>query len=408
MSKLETNIVIIGGGLIGMTLALGLAKLGLNICLFDQQSLNQTLDQDYDGRCSTIAYGSKLILDHFGIWTSLEPFAQPIVDIRVSDGHINGKTSSYLHYALQDLDPSSVPALGYVIDNQILRHNLWVLIQQYANISCFSPAKPIIAGREENFVLLDWDQKIKTKLVIAADGKKSSTRDAAGIKIYEYFYSQSAIVTTIEHIYPHHGIAFEHFMPAGPFAVLPLLPKNQKNYSSIVWSDQRIKAEEMMKLNPENFSRAIEQRFPWLGSIKAYGKRWIYPLSFLKAEQYIDHRLVVIGDAAHSIHPIAGQGLNLGLRDIECLVKTIDEALKLGLDYGDINILSHYQKLRRQDVMLLSLMTDGLNKLFSTNNPLIRYARDIGLTLVHHNKPVKKLLMKHAMGLTQRTPVIFY
>jgi 2-octaprenyl-6-methoxyphenol hydroxylase len=231
--------------------------------------------------------------------------------------------------------------------------------------------------------------------VAAADGKDSPLRQAAGIRTVEWRYRQVGIVTTVAHERPHAGIAIEHFLPAGPFAILPMTG----NRSSIVWTEDAALAPQLIALPDPDFAAELRARFgDFLGAIAPVGPRWSYPLSLMQAERYTARRLALVGEAAHVIHPIAGQGLNVGIRDIAALAEAIIDARRLGLDIGDDIVLERYQRWRRLDAVLLAGVTDGLNRLFSNAIAPVKLARDLGLAAVNRMPPLKRLLMSHAMG----------
>jgi 2-octaprenyl-6-methoxyphenol hydroxylase len=247
---------------------------------------------------------------------------------------------------------------------------------------------------------------LRADLVVAADGRQSEQRKLAGIRTQDWSYRQTGIVCTVAHELPHEGVAQERFLPAGPFAILPMTDDAEgRHRSSLVWTEPPERAAVLLKLGPAEFNAEIAQRFgDHFGRLEAIGPRWSYPLNFLLAERYIDHRLALVGDAAHGIHPIAGQGLNLGLRDIAALIEIVVEAKRLGLDPGAADRLEEYARWRRTDTMVLAAVTDGLTRLFSNDIPAVQLARDLGLGAVQKIPPLKKLFMQHAMGELGRLP----
>jgi len=243
--------------------------------------------------------------------------------------------------------------------------------------------------------VLDGGERLRARLVAAADGANSPLRRAAGIPVVEWRYRQTGIVTTVAHERPHGGIAVEHFLPSGPFAILPMTG----NRSSIVWTEQADLAPRLLALPDAAFAAEMRGRFGgFLGHIEPVGPRWSYKLALMQAERYAARRLALVGEAAHVIHPIAGQGLNIGIRDIATLAELVVDTRRLGLDIGDPTLLERYQRWRRADAVLLAAVTDGLNRLFSNTIPPVRLARDIGLAIVNQLPPLKRLLMRHAMG----------
>ena len=244
--------------------------------------------------------------------------------------------------------------------------------------------------------MLDDGRRLGCRLVAAADGKDSPLRRAAGIRAIEWRYPQTGIVTTVAHERPHRGIAVEHFLPAGPFAILPMTGDR----SSIVWTEHAALAPLLLALPVAEFAAELRARFgDFLGAIAPVGPRWRYPLSLLLAERYVAGRLALVGEAAHVIHPIAGQGLNIGIRDVAALAELIVDRRRLGLDIGDDSVLERYDRWRRADALLLAGVTDGLNRLFSNTVGPLRLARDVGLAIVNRLPPLKRMLMRHAMGM---------
>ncbi|MEI9988137.1 MAG: FAD-dependent monooxygenase [Aliidongia sp.] len=242
---------------------------------------------------------------------------------------------------------------------------------------------------------------IRARLLVAADGKTSRLRQEAGIRIFGTEYKQHAISGTVTHEQPHHGVAVEHFLAAGPFAILPMTG----NRSSIVWTERAALAPALLKLPEAEFNRELTRRFgDFLGAVEWAGPRWSYPLNILYAERITDRRLALVGDAGHVIHPIAGQGLNLGIRDVAALAELVVDAYRLGLDPGAADVLERYQRWRRVDTLALSAVTDGLNRLFSNDIAPVKLARDLGLAMVDRVPPLKRLFMRHAMGLVGTLP----
>jgi 2-octaprenyl-6-methoxyphenol hydroxylase len=250
-------------------------------------------------------------------------------------------------------------------------------------------------------------RKVKARLAIAADGRNSRTREGAGIRVTHWSYEQAAIVCSVAHERSHDFTAHEHFLPAGPFAILPLMGDLDRpgHCSSIVWTERADLAPAIMALDEKNFIAELQRRFgEFLGPLEVIGPKWCYPLSLQFTERTIDKRLALIGDAAHAMHPIAGQGLNMGLRDVAALAEVVLDAKRLGLDIGDGTMLERYQRWRRFDNTLMLAMTDGLNRLFSNDIRPLRLVRDIGLAAVNALPPLKKVFMRQAMGLVGDLP----
>jgi 2-octaprenyl-6-methoxyphenol hydroxylase len=391
----DAELVVVGGGLVGMLLGVACAGAGLDVVVIDRQDPAAMLDERFDGRTSAIAYGSRLVFDGIGLWPQIAADAEPIREIRVADD----ASPLYLHYDHRDLAPEGTEAapLGYIVENRVLRRVLIERARALPNLRLLAPRT--VAGMEASTgratTTLADGTRLATRLVIAADGKDSPLRRAAGIGVVEWRYPQTGIVTTVQHERPHGGIAIEHFLPAGPFAILPMTG----NRSSLVWTEAAGLAPGLLALPEAEFAAELRARFgTFLGAVEPVGPRWAYPLALLQADRYTAQRLALLGEAAHVIHPIAGQGLNIGIRDVAALAEAIVDARRLGLDIGDERVLERYQRWRRADALLLAAVTDGLNRLFSNEIPPIALARDIGLAIVSRLPPLKRLLMQHAMG----------
>jgi 2-octaprenyl-6-methoxyphenol hydroxylase len=393
----DAELLIVGGGLVGLLLGVACAGAGLRVTLVDRQDPAAMQDDAFDGRASAIAYGSSRVLDALGLWPAIVGDAEPILEIRVADG----SSPLYLHYDHRDLG-SDAP-LGHIVENRVLRRVLFDAARTLPNLRLLAPlaverveASPLAAGAE----LAD-GRRLQARLVVAADGATSPLRRAAGIRALEWRYPQVGIVTTVRHERAHQGIAVEHFLPAGPFAILPMTG----NRSSIVWTERAEFAARLAALPDAAFAAELADRFgDYLGAVEPVGPRWTYPLGLMLAERYAGTRLALIGEAAHLIHPIAGQGFNLGIRDVAALSELVVDWRRLGLDIGDDEVLHRYERWRRFDTVMLAAVTDGLNRLFSNEVAPLRLARDIGLAVVHRLPPVKRLLMRDAMGIAGDLP----
>jgi len=410
----SAEVLIVGGGMAGTTLACALADVGITVALVDAEKPDLQLAASYDGRSSAIAFGSQRILSGIGAWAEMAANAEPILDIRVSDGDGRGRTSPlFLHYDHQELAgrvaaaEQGAPPFGWIVENRAIRRALLARVAALPAITHLAPATLLELVRAPGGVsaTLDDGRQVAAQLAVAADGKASPTRGAAGIPVTEWTYPQTGIVCTIGHELPHEGVAHEHFLPSGPFAVLPMTTTADGHRSSIVWTERSEIAPAMMALPPEAAAAEIMRRFgDSVGRIRILGRRWSYPLKLMHAGRYADARLALIGDAAHVIHPIAGQGLNLGLRDVAALAEAVVDARRLGLDVGQADVLARYERWRRFDTMMLLAVTDSLNRLFSNDVALIRLARDMGLAAVDRLPPLKRLFMRHAMGLVGDLP----
>jgi 2-octaprenyl-6-methoxyphenol hydroxylase len=404
------DVAIAGGGLVGFTLGIALAQAGMDATVIDAEAPDRMTDEAYDGRSSAIAYGSQQALEGIGVWRHMKDAAQPILHIRVSDGDGSGGVSRlFLHYDHRLLADrrGPPPPLGFIVENRETRRALLARAKELPRLRHLSPAK--VAGAERSAghatVHLADGRAIAARLLIAADGRNSPLRGEAGIGVTQWSYAQTGIVCTVHHELPHEGVAHEHFLPAGPFAMLPMVSIAGQSRSSIVWTERDEIAAAMLALDDETFGLEMERRFGLsLGRLKPGSRRFGYPLSLSHADRYVDHRLALVGDAAHAIHPIAGQGLNLGLRDVAALAECIVDAQRLGLDPGQSTALERYERWRRFDTMALIAVTDSLNRLFSNDLAPVRLVRDLGLAAVNQVAPLKRLFMRHAMGVIGDLP----
>ncbi|MFT6579897.1 MAG: 2-octaprenyl-6-methoxyphenol hydroxylase [Alphaproteobacteria bacterium] len=412
--------LIAGGGMAGLTMAVALRQAGLRVAVVERAPLSVLRTPSHDGRTSAISFGTARIFEGIGVWAAMVDEAQPIRDIRVADGNlIDGISPLFLHYDHQELDADAVaPAgspFGYILENQTIRAALSDAIDDSTvnavnavdgdapSIQLFAPAELVSVERtpySATGILAD-GRRIRAALAIGADGRNSPLRRAACIRATDIRYKQSSIVCTLAHERPHAGVAVELFLPGGPFAMLPMTQQR----TNVVWSEQTDLIDGYMALDDDAFLAELSRRFgDWLGDLSLASPRSAYPLGLMHAERYTDERLALIGDAAHAIHPIAGQGFNMGLRDIAALAEAIVDARRLGLDIGAADVLARYERWRRFDNTLLVAVTDGLTRLFSNDVPPLRIARDIGLATVGKIPPLKQVLMRHAMGIVGTLP----
>jgi 2-octaprenyl-6-methoxyphenol hydroxylase len=393
----DVEVLIAGGGLIGLLLGIACASSGLEVAIVDPTDPAAILSKNFDGRCSAIAYGSRRVLGALGVWSRIAAGAEPILEIRVTDD----QAPLFLHYDHRQLETHE--PLGYVVENLLLRRALIERARSLPGLRFLS--RLVVCSVETSafgaVAVLSDGRRLTCRLVAAADGQKSPLRQGANIRAVEWRYRQTGIVTTVRHERPHRGIAVEHFLPAGPFAILPMTG----NRSSIVWTERAELATRLAGLNDAAFGVELAARFgDFLGAVEPIGPRWTYPLGLMLAQRYAARRLALVGEAAHVIHPIAGQGLNLGIRDVAALSELIVDARRLGLDIGDDSLLARYQRWRRLDTLLLATVTDGLNRLFSNAIAPVRLVRDLGLAVVHRVPPLKGLLMRDAMGIVGDLP----
>ncbi len=393
----DCELLVVGGGLTGLLLGVACAGAGIEVAIVDLQHPAAMLDDAFDGRVSAIAYGSRQILNGLGVWPLVAGAAEPILEIRVADDN----SPLFLHYDHRELADGS--PLGWIVENRALRR---ALIEHAGTLPSLAFLAPLAVGAVEAspaaaVAALSDGRRVRTRLVAAADGAGSPLRRAAGIRAVEWRYPQTGIVTTVRHQRPHAGIAVEHFLPAGPFAILPMTG----NRSSIVWTEHQALAPGLTALPDAPFAAELGARFgDFLGAVEPIGPRWSYPLGLMLAERYVAPRLALIGEAAHLIHPIAGQGLNLAIRDVAALAELAADTRRLGLDIGEDRVLDRYQRWRRFDALALAAVTDGLNRLFSNAIAPVRLARGLGLAAVHRMPLLKRFLMRDAMGLTGELP----
>ena len=420
----DAEVLVAGGGMIGLALAVALAKAGIEVVVVDRLDPARQREEAFDGRSAAIARGSQQVLQVLGLWAGMAPAAAPILEIRISDGRpyetglggrrSGGASALHLHFSHAELpEAEDARPLGYIVENTAIRRSALDRARGVAKIDLRAPGDIMEVTRRSGGVTarLADGSTVKARLLVAADGRGSAQREAAGIRAMEIDYGQTAIVATVAHALPHEGVAHEHFLPSGPFALLPMTDASDErggpvHRSSLVWTERRALVPAMLALDEEAFAQELQRRFgDSLGRLSLWGgRRWSYPLSLLHAERYIDARLALVGDAAHGIHPIAGQGLNLGLRDVAALAECIVDARRLGLDVGDATVLERYQRWRRLDTMALIAATDSLNRLFSNDLPPVRLLRDLGLAAVNQVPPLKRFFMRHAMGLVGELP----
>jgi 2-octaprenyl-6-methoxyphenol hydroxylase len=406
---LAAEVCIVGAGPVGGTLACRLAAAGVPTVVVDRAPLPPMEHPAFDGRAYAIAAGSRQLLEAAGVWDRLAEPACPILDIRVSDGRL-GRPASPLFLHFDHREAGDPAPFGWMVEARSLRVALNAHMHALPPLRVFAPAVAEVERRDDGAtVQIDGGPRIECRLVVAAEGRNSPLRRAANIPVTTLPYDQTGIVCAISHAKPHHNTALEHFLPSGPFAQLPMCASadaeagGTPNVSAIVWTERTPIARRMLTLDDARFAREIARRLgDHLGEVHCIGRRWSYPLGAMHAHRYYDTRLALIGDAAHTIHPIAGQGLNLGFRDAIALSGILINAWQHGLDPGSDNLLRRYQQRRRPDNLLMLAATDTLDRLFSSDNPVVRLARDIGIAAVHRTPPLKRLFMRRAMGLASR------
>lgn len=392
------DIVIGGGGMAGLAFAIALREsLG---DAFSVVVADPALERENnDARASAIAAAARRLFETIGVWDDVAAQAQPILDMVVTDSRLDDA----MRPTFLTFDGEIAP--GEPFAHMIENHALIAALLKKARAIGIDLRADAVSGFATQpggiAVRLAGGGEVTARLLVAADGARSVIREQAGIASHGWDYKQSGIVTTVAHEREHHGRAEEHFLPAGPFAILPLTG----NRSSIVWTEERNEAERMVALPDAEFLAELEKRFGLhLGEIKVVGARRAYPLGLMVARSFIAERLALVGDAAHVIHPIAGQGLNMGLRDVAALAESIVDAARLGLDIGSATVLDRYQRWRRFDTMTMGVATDGLNRLFSNHSDLLRLVRDTGLGIVDRIPPLKTFFIREAAGITGEAP----
>ena len=394
------DVIIGGGGMVGLTLGLALAKGGLQVVVADPLPQSAVTDAGFDGRVSAVAYAAVRMFEALGIWEHLAPQAQAIRDILVTDGAPGRAPSPFsLHF---DADEAGTP-LGHIAENRFIRASQFAVAAATPNLAIVSPASidDLAVHAHGITATLSNGEAYCARLAVAADGRDSAMRERMGIGVVGWSYPQTGIVATVEHERPHDGVAYEHFLPAGPFAILPMTG----NRSSLVWTERDTLAPRLMKLPDDEFNAEIASRFGnHLGATRTAGPRWSYPLKFHLARAYVKPRFALAGDSAHGIHPIAGQGLNLGLKDAAALAEIVLDAARLGLDFGSIDLLKRYERWRRFDSFTLAAATDALTRLFSNDIAPLRAVRDLGMGIVDRIGPARRFFMRHAGGDVGKLP----
>jgi 2-octaprenyl-6-methoxyphenol hydroxylase len=410
----RVDVLIGGGGFAGLALAIALRQgLGPSFAVtVADPGFGRAAN---DPRASAIVAAARRLFETIGVWDKVA--AQPILDMVITDSRLDDavrptflsfdgdvEQRSQVNAGCVDL-PAREP-FAHMVENAPLVAALVEKARQEGVALRPAAVVDVATGANRVSVQLSDGAMIETRLLVAADGAHSLIRERAGIATHGWTYDQSAIVTTVAHERDHHGRAEEHFLPAGPFAILPLTDDaNGGHRSSIVWTEDAREAERILALPEPEFHAELERRFGLqLGEIKAVGPRRAHPLGLSVARAFIDDRLALVGDAAHVIHPIAGQGLNMGLKDVAALAEVIVDAARLGIDPGSFAVLERYQRWRRFDTMAMGVATDGLNRLFSNKSAVLRLARDVGLGVVERLPALKHFFIREAAGLVGEVP----
>ena len=396
-----SDILIVGGGLNGPALALALARAGFSVTVIDALAEETRADAAFDGRAYALALTSQRLLAAIGIWDAVADHAQPMLEIRVSDGHAGlGPSPLVMMFDHGEIEEGP---MGYMAEDRHLRRAFLEAMAAEPGVTTLSGLRVTAqqTGPDLASVTLSDGSQRHARLLVGCDGRASGTAERAGIRRTGHGYGQTALVCAIAHELPHHGIAHQFFMPPGPLAILPLTG----NRSSIVWSETTAHAAEIAAMDEESYLAVLRPRFgDFLGEISLAGQRFSYPLGLTLAKSFIGPRLALVGDAAHGLHPIAGQGLNAGLRDVAALVDVLSDARQRGEDIGSTPVLTRYEQWRRFDTTTLAVATDTFNRLFSNDNPLLRALRDVGMGLVNATPALRRGFIREAAGLTGDLP----
>ena len=393
------SIVIGGGAFAGLALALALRQgLGADVAVIVADPA-LAARPSRDPRATAIVAACRRLFETLGVWGEVADNAQPILDMVITDSRLEDATRPVFLTFAGNVEPGE--PFAHMVENRYLIDAL----AKHTEANGVELKATAVASYESHGDAVDVrladGGAIEASLLIAADGARSKLRERAGIATNGWDYDQSGIVVTVGHEREHHGRAEEHFLPAGPFAILPLTGKR----SSLVWTEQRKEAARIVGLSDEEFHGELERRFGLhLGEVKALDRPRAFPLSYFVARSFIGERLALVGDAAHVIHPIAGQGLNMGLKDVAALAEVVVDAARLGIDFGQSDVLERYQRWRRFDTMAMGLATNSLNFLFSNKSTLLRTVRDIGLGLVDRTPPLKEMFIRQAAGLSGEIP----
>lgn len=399
----DADVILSGGGLVGQTLALALDQAGVSVVVIDAAKPAETLAPAFDGRAFAIAFASYRMWRALGLADDLDRVAQPIEQIMVTDGKLGrGPSILHLHFDGAEQENPDEP-LGLMLEARHVRMALDSAVRARPSIRMIQPMSVTAIERDaaSTTVTLADGAKLRAPLLIGTDGRRSFVRQAVGIRTIAWDYPVTAIVATITHEKPHDAVAHEFFLPNGPFAILPL--KGER--ANIVWAEPRAAAEALLKMPEEDFLAELRLRFgDHLGALSLEGPRFGYPLSMQLAERMIDRRVALAGDSAHGIHPLAGQGLNLGLKDCAALAECIADGVGVGLDPGDVSILERYQRWRRFDNVTMALGMEFFDKLFSNEIRPLRAARRLGLAAVNAIGPARRFFMKYAGGAAGDLP----
>ena len=403
--EVDSDIIIVGGGLNGSLMAIAAANIGFSTIVLDSKDNEVSGENRFDGRSYALALSSVRLLTNLNIFKDIIDKSQPILDIKILDGKlVQGPSQFSLHFDNNEIHDGP---MGQMVEDRFIRKALFTKINKNEQIDYKFNSKVTEHKKQSGYisVTLDNGKKLDTKLLVGADGRNSELANRAEIKKSGWKYNQSALVCAIEHEADHNGVAWQYFMPSGPLAVLPMTGKR----SCIVWTEQNANAKAINLFDETRYTKILAARLGnFLGKFKIIGDRHTYPLELSIADRFIDERLALIGDAAHSVHPIAGQGLNAGFKDIAVLAHIIQDAHHRGEDLGSLGVLKRYEEWRRFDSAQLAYSTDLFNKLFSNENEALRLARNIGLKLLDSIPVAKRNIIKEAAGITGELPRLMH
>lgn len=397
----DCDITIVGGGLNGPALALALADGGFNVSVVDAAPKALRGRSGFDGRGYALALASQRLFSALGVWAAVERNAQPILEIKITDGAVEtGPGPWMLHFHHAEIEEGP---MGFVVEDRYLSRALTKAMADHPKIT-HMPGQTVIAqepGLAHVVATLETGKTLTSRLLIGADGRQGGVATRAGIKKQGWGYGQTALVCALDIEKPHDGIAHQYFLPSGPLAILPLPGEKV----SIVWSERDQMADAINGMDDKEYLEVLRPRFgDFLGNIKLAGKRFSYPLGLSLADHFVASRIALVGDAAHGVHPIAGQGLNLGLRDVGAMAEVLIEAKRRGEDIGGADVLARYQQWRRWDSSAMAIATDGFNRLFSNDNRGVRTIRDFGLGVVNAIPGLRRRFIREAAGLTGDLP----
>lgn len=394
----DYDIVIAGGGMVGATLACALADSELQVALLEGAALERMrLDAEIDLRVSAITLASQRIFQSLGAWDTISGWrASPFREMQVWDATGSG----HIHFDSASLGE---PVLGWIIENRIIQTALLQRVQTLPNIDLLCPATLALASVDDRgvHVQLDSGRDLRTRLLVGADGANSQVRHWAGIATAGWHYGQKAVVTTANTEQFHEETAWQRFLPTGPIAFLPL----HDGRSAVVWSTTPTHAQHLLKMNRDAFALALTEALDWrLGAVTAVGPRAAFPLRLQHAQSYVKTHIALIGDAAHVVHPLAGQGVNLGILDAATLAEVLLDAGAGGGEIGSLKVLRRYERWRKGENLLMLGVLDGFKRLFGSSLPAVRWLRNAGLTITDTTTPIKNVIARRAMGMVGDLP----